>query len=149
MSIEAALAPGMTFGRDFRIVRALRAGGMGTVYIAEQKEPVRRRVALKVIKLGMDSKQVLARFEAERQALALMEHSNIAKVFEAGTTERGPVIASIRRERARARVLHCGRWDLANERQHASRSGAGKREATTTQGLCLAASGRLRTPANH
>ena len=57
------------------------------VYVAEQTEPVRRRVALKVIKLGMDTKQVVARFEAERQALAMMDHPNIAKVLDAGTTE--------------------------------------------------------------
>ena len=59
------------------------------VYVAEQTEPVRRRVALKVIKLGMDTKQVVARFEAERQALAMMDHPNIAKVLDAGTTETG------------------------------------------------------------
>jgi len=70
----------------YRILSVLGEGGMGTVYLAEQREPVRRRVALKVIKLGMDSKQVLARFEAERQALALMNHDNIARVYDAGTT---------------------------------------------------------------
>jgi len=59
------------------------------VYVAEQTEPVRRRVALKVIKLGMDTKQVIARFEAEQQALAMMDHPNIAKVLDAGTTELG------------------------------------------------------------
>jgi serine/threonine protein kinase len=59
------------------------------VYVAEQEEPVRRRVALKVIKLGMDTKDVVARFEAERQALAMMDHPNIAKVLDAGTTETG------------------------------------------------------------
>jgi len=62
---------------------------MGTVYLAEQKEPVRRRAALKVIKLGMDSKAVLTRFEAERRALAMMEHSCIATVFDAGITAQG------------------------------------------------------------
>jgi serine/threonine protein kinase len=62
---------------------------MGAVYMAEQQEPVRRRVALKIIKLGMDTKQVIARFEAERQALALMDHPNIAKVLDAGATETG------------------------------------------------------------
>ena len=61
---------------------------MGAVYLAQQTEPVRRLVALKVIKAGMDSRQVLARFEAERQALALMDHPNIAKVLDAGTTGR-------------------------------------------------------------
>ena len=73
----------------YRILEVLGEGGMGTVYKAEQKQPVRRLVAIKVIKLGMDSKDVLARFELERRALAAMSHSNIAKVLEAGTTEHG------------------------------------------------------------
>src|SRR5262249_27110884 len=64
-------------------------GGCGVVYLAEQLEPVRRRVALKVIKLGMDTEEVVARFEAERQALALMNHPNIAKVLDAGSTAAG------------------------------------------------------------
>ena len=62
---------------------------MGVVYAAEQKEPIKRRVALKIIKPGMDTQQVIARFEAERQALALMDHPNIAKVLDAGSTESG------------------------------------------------------------
>ena len=62
-------------------------GGCGVVYVAEQTEPVRRRVALKVIKLGMDTKQVVARFASERQALGMMDHPNIAKVLDAGMTE--------------------------------------------------------------
>src|SRR5207247_4442454 len=66
----------------------------GVVYMAEQEEPVRRRVALKIIKLGMDTRNVIARFEAERQALAMMDHPNIAKVFDAGATE-APVAAGI------------------------------------------------------
>ncbi len=73
----------------FRILELIGKGGMGEVYLAEQREPVWRRVALKVIKLGMDTKAVLARFSAERQALALMDHSSIAKVFEAGATPEG------------------------------------------------------------
>ena len=73
----------------YRILDTLGEGGMGTVYLAEQKEPVRRRAALKVIKLGMDSKAVLTRFEAERRALAMMEHSCIATVFDAGITAQG------------------------------------------------------------
>jgi hypothetical protein len=73
----------------YKILQKLGEGGCGVVYMAEQTEPVRRRVALKVIKLGMDTKQVIARFEAERQALALMDHPNIAKVLDAGTTEKG------------------------------------------------------------
>ena len=73
----------------YRILGRIGEGGMATVYKAEQRDPVRRIVALKVIKLGMDSKQVVARFEAERQALALMNHPNVAKVFEAGMTDGG------------------------------------------------------------
>src|SRR2546422_4722091 len=62
---------------------------MGTVFMAEQTQPVQRKVALKIIKPGMDSKQVIARFEAERQALAMMDHPNIAKIFDGGVTESG------------------------------------------------------------
>ncbi|PAY20411.1 hypothetical protein CKO51_06125 [Rhodopirellula sp. SM50] len=74
---------------SYRLVRVIGEGGMGTVYLAEQLSPVRREVAVKVIKPGMDSEEVIARFRAERQALAMMDHTNIAKVFESGTTERG------------------------------------------------------------
>jgi serine/threonine protein kinase len=64
-------------------------GGFGVVYVAEQEKPVRRKVALKVIKPGMDTREVVARFEAERQALAMMDHPHIAKVLDAGTTDAG------------------------------------------------------------
>src|SRR5678809_75903 len=80
--------PGDIIGH-YKIREKLGEGGCGIVYMAEQAEPVRRRVALKVIKLGMDTKQVIARFEAERQALALMDHPHIAKVLDAGTTDTG------------------------------------------------------------
>jgi len=76
------------FGR-YQIVRPLGEGGMGTVYLAEQREPIRRHVALKVVKLGMDTSQVLARFDNERQALAMMEHPNIARILDAGATTNG------------------------------------------------------------
>jgi eukaryotic-like serine/threonine-protein kinase len=76
------------FGR-YQILRPLGEGGMGTVYLAEQREPIRRSVALKVIKLGMDTSQVLARFANERQALAMMDHPNIARIFDAGATPKG------------------------------------------------------------
>src|SRR6266850_1507401 len=79
---------GQTIGR-YKLLEKLGEGGCGVVYVAEQTEPVRRRVALKVIKLGMDTKAVVARFEAERQALAMMDHPNIAKVLDAGATETG------------------------------------------------------------
>jgi serine/threonine protein kinase len=74
---------------SYRILERLGEGGMGVVYAAEQEEPIRRRVALKVIKLGMDTRDVIARFEAERQALALMDHPCIAQVFDAGATADG------------------------------------------------------------
>jgi len=79
---------GQKLGR-YKLLERIGEGGCGVVYLAEQTEPVRRRVALKVIKLGMDTKQVVARFEAERQALAMMDHPNIAKVFDAGATDLG------------------------------------------------------------
>lgn len=87
---EAAVGekPGDRIGR-YKLVQQIGEGGCGVVYLAEQEEPVRRRVALKIIKPGMDTKSVMARFEAERQALALMDHPNIAKVFDAGATESG------------------------------------------------------------
>jgi tRNA A-37 threonylcarbamoyl transferase component Bud32/tetratricopeptide (TPR) repeat protein len=81
-------AVGQTLGR-YKLLEKVGEGGCGVVYVAEQSVPVRRRVALKVIKLGMDTKQVVARFEAERQALAMMDHPNIAKVLDAGTTDLG------------------------------------------------------------
>jgi eukaryotic-like serine/threonine-protein kinase len=80
--------PGTVIGR-YKILQQIGEGGCGVVYMAEQSDPVRRRVALKVIKLGMDTKSVIARFEAERQALAMMDHPNIAKVLDAGATENG------------------------------------------------------------
>ena len=80
--------PGTQIG-PYKLLQQIGEGGMGVVYMAEQLEPVKRRVALKIIKPGMDTRQVIARFEAERQALALMDHPNIAKVLDAGTTESG------------------------------------------------------------
>ncbi len=97
----AALAPGVPAGDlpqidkpgtvldRYKLLQVIGEGGFGVVYMAEQQEPIHRRVALKIIKLGMDTKQVIARFEAERQALALMDHPNIAKVLDAGATETG------------------------------------------------------------
>src|SRR6185437_1196418 len=73
----------------YHIIERIGEGGMGTVYKAEQREPIRRTVAIKVIKLGMDTADVIARFEGERQALALMNHTNLAKVLDAGATHDG------------------------------------------------------------
>ena len=88
--VAAALleAPGTMIG-PYRIDQVVGEGGFGTVFLAQQESPIRRRVALKVIKLGMDTRQVVARFEQERQALAMMDHPNIAKVFDAGSTSNG------------------------------------------------------------
>jgi len=80
--------PGDKIGR-YKLLQKLGEGGCGVVYMAEQEDPVRRRVALKIIKLGMDTREVVARFEAERQALALMDHANIARVLDAGATDIG------------------------------------------------------------
>jgi eukaryotic-like serine/threonine-protein kinase len=99
-SEEAPLAAGATAGSTprehegqligrYKLLQPIGEGGFGSVWMAEQREPVKRRVALKIIKLGMDTRQVIARFEAERQALAMMDHPNIAKVLDAGATETG------------------------------------------------------------
>jgi eukaryotic-like serine/threonine-protein kinase len=88
MSAQAGETPGTQVG-PYKLLQQIGEGGMGVVYMAEQTQPVQRRVALKVIKAGMDSRQVIARFEAERQALAVMDHVNIARVLDAGATEHG------------------------------------------------------------
>lgn len=89
---EAALEPELHESKHigpYKLLQKLGEGGYGVVYMAEQQKPIRRRVALKIIKLGMDTRNVIARFEAERQALALMDHPNIARVLDAGATETG------------------------------------------------------------
>ena len=84
----AVEGPGTAIG-PYKLLEQIGEGGFGVVFMAEQTQPVRRKVALKVLKPGMDTRQVVARFEAERQALALMDHPNIAKVFDAGATASG------------------------------------------------------------
>src|SRR5687767_682642 len=85
---ELLTPPGTVIGR-YKLLEPIGEGGYGTVFMAEQTTPVQRKVALKITKAGMDTRQVIARFEAERQALALMDHPNIAKVFDAGVTDTG------------------------------------------------------------
>jgi len=97
--LPLAEKPGDRIGR-YRLLQKIGEGGCGVVYMAEQEEPVRRRVALKLIKPGMDTRQVIARFEAERQALALMDHPNIAKVFDAGATGQRSEVGGQRSETA-------------------------------------------------
>src|SRR5262249_2075244 len=82
--------PGVVLAGRYKLLEEIGEGGMGTVWMAQQTEPVKRLVALKLIKAGMDSRQVIARFEAERQALALMDHANIARVLDAGATKGEP-----------------------------------------------------------
>ncbi len=89
---DATAAPRETAGSRigrYKLLQEIGEGGFGIVYLAEQTEPVKRRVALKVLKPGMDTREVVARFEAERQSLALMDHPNIARIFDGGATESG------------------------------------------------------------
>ncbi|MEL7474048.1 MAG: hypothetical protein AAGK04_12090, partial [Planctomycetota bacterium] len=80
--------PGTHIG-PYKLIKSIGEGGFGSVFLAEQERPVVRKVALTIIKLGMDTREVVARFEQERQALAILDHPNIAKVFDAGATEPG------------------------------------------------------------
>ncbi len=99
----------------YHIVRELGSGGMGAVYLAEQSEPVRRRVALKVIKLGMDTREVVARFQVERQALALMNHPHIAQVFDAGITAAGRPFFAMEYVEGKALTAFCDKRTLPTE----------------------------------
>src|SRR5262249_10359752 len=86
--VAATERPGAVLG-PYKLLEQIGEGGFGLVFLAEQTQPVRRKVALKILKAGMDTRQVVARFEAERQALALMDHPNIARVFDGGATASG------------------------------------------------------------
>lgn len=110
---EVASMIGSRIGR-YKVLQEIGEGGCGTVYMAEQEEPVRRRVALKLIKLGMDTKAVIARFEAERQALALMDHPNIARVLDAGSTETGRPFFVMELVRGVKITEYCDNHQLSN-----------------------------------
>jgi WD40 repeat protein/tetratricopeptide (TPR) repeat protein len=107
---------GTVVGR-YELLELIGEGGMGMVYLAEQKEPVRRRVALKIVKLGMDTKQVIARFEVERQVLALLDHPNIARVFDAGTTETGRPYFVMEYVKGMSITKYCDREKLSIEKR--------------------------------
>ncbi|MGB2822043.1 MAG: serine/threonine-protein kinase, partial [Phycisphaerae bacterium] len=104
--------PGTEIG-PYRLLEVLGEGAFGVVYLASQSSPVRRRVALKIIKPGMDSRQVLARFEAERQALAMMDHPSIARVFDAGATEKGRPYFAMELVKGVPITDYCDRHNLA------------------------------------
>jgi len=115
-SVVSAEKVGERVGR-YKLLQQIGEGGCGVVYMAEQEEPVRRRVALKVIKLGMDTKQVIARFEAERQALALMDHANIAKVLDAGASEAGRPYFVMELVRGRKITEYCDENNLTTRQR--------------------------------
>ncbi len=115
LSLDAlAEYPGGRVG-PYRLLRVLGEGGMGVVYLAEQRHPIRRKVALKIIKPGMDSKRVLARFEAEQQALALMDHPHVARVFDAGLAENGRPYFVMEHVRGVPITEHCDSRQLTVE----------------------------------
>ncbi len=112
---SAEAASGHQAGEEigpYHLLQKVGEGGMGEVWVAEQREPIRRTVALKVIKVGMDTRQVVARFEAERQALALMDHPGIAKVLDAGTTAQGRAYFAMEYVRGEAITSYCDRHRL-------------------------------------
>jgi serine/threonine protein kinase len=113
-NVSAGEKPGDRIGH-YTLLQQIGEGGCGVVFMAEQEEPVRRRVALKIIKPGMDTKSVIARFEAERQALALMEHPNIAKVLDAGATEAGRPYFVMELVRGIKITEYCDQHSLTND----------------------------------
>ena len=138
----------------YRILRSLGEGGMGVVYLAEQEDPVRRRVALKVLKAGMDTREVLARFDLERQALALMEHANIARVLDAGQTDRGRSYFVMEWVKGEPITTYCDRHGLSTRErlelfipvceavQHAHHKGVIHRDLKPSNILVTVADGR-------
>lgn len=115
LSNPATVEPGNTRIGRYQLLRLLGEGGMGVVHLAQQTHPIHRRVALKLVKPGMDSKRVIARFEAERQALALLDHPNIAHVLDAGTTENGRPYFVMEYVRGVSIVDYCDRHTLTVE----------------------------------
>ena len=106
--------PGTRIG-PYRLLQLIGEGGFGSVFMAQQEQPVSRKVALKIIKLGMDTRQVIARFEAERQALAMMDHPNIARVLDAGATDTGRPYFVMELVRGDPIVAYCDKHNLSIE----------------------------------
>src|SRR5688572_84554 len=119
IDLSAAEQPGATIGR-YKLLEQIGEGGMGVVYVAEQTEPVRRRVALKIIKPGMDTRQVISRFEAERQALAMMGHPNIERVHDGGTTDAGRPYFVMELVRGMPITEYCDKARLSPRQQHSA-----------------------------
>ncbi|MFC1795158.1 protein kinase, partial [Planctomycetota bacterium] len=113
---SALEGPGTKIDR-YELLDQIGEGGMGLVYLAEQQEPVKRRIALKIVKLGMDTKQVVARFETERQTLAVLEHPNIAHVFDAGTTETGRPYFVMEYVEGKSITKYCDEQNLSIEQR--------------------------------
>jgi serine/threonine protein kinase/tetratricopeptide (TPR) repeat protein len=138
----------------YRLLQKIGEGGFGVVYMADQKEPVRRKVALKIIKLGMDTKQVIARFEVERQALAMMDHPNIARVLDAGATETGRPYFVMELVKGDPVTEYCDRQSLSTKErleifqmichavQHAHQKGVIHRDLKPSNVLLTVADGR-------
>lgn len=111
---EIKAGPGNIIGR-YKLLQLIGEGGFGVVYMAQQTEPVKRRVAMKIIKLGMDTRQVIARFEAERQALAIMDHRHIARVLDAGATDAGRPYFVMELVRGDPITTYCNREKLSTK----------------------------------
>ena len=134
MASAAGTAPSLQIG-PYRLLRRVGQGGMGEVWLAEQLQPVRRQVALKVIKAGMDTRAVIARFEAERQALALMNHPNIAGVFDAGATPEGRPYFAMEYVQGIPITDYCDKQRLSiRERLTLVRRGLRRRAARASEG---------------
>ena len=117
-SVESPDRVGQVLAGRFKLIEQIGEGGMGTVWVAEQLEPVRRKVALKLIKPGMDSRAVLSRFEAERQALAVMDHPNIAKILDGGMAESGRPFFVMEYVKGLPFSKYCDEFRLSIAEQH-------------------------------
>ncbi len=152
-TMQLGVGPGQSIGR-YRLLQLIGEGGFGSVFLAEQTEPVHRRVALKIIKAGMDTRQVIARFEAERQALAMMDHPNIARVLDAGATDAGRPYFVMELVRGAAVTAYCDSRQMSiserlrlfrqvcNAVQHAHQKGIIHRDLKPSNVLVSEADGR-------